>query len=114
MLKPAFGIFLLMPLKREKDLEKKIAKERIEFLLNKAQEIKKENYELARRYVELAVKIAKKYRIRLGKLKVFFCKKCLYPYAEGKFRVRVHKSRVIVTCFNCGYERRIPVKPKKS
>jgi len=49
-----------MPLKREKSLEKKIARERIEFLLEKAHEVKGKDYELARRYVELAVKIAKK------------------------------------------------------
>ncbi len=103
-----------MPLKREKSLEKKIARERIEFLLEKAHEVKGKDYELARRYVELAVKIAKKYRIRLGKRKTMFCKKCLYPYRGDRFRVRVHKSRVIITCLNCGYERRVPVKPKRS
>ena len=113
MLKPGFGNFLLMPLKREKKLEKKIAKERIRYLLNRAQEIKTEDYELSRRYVELAVKIAKKYRIRLGKRKIFFCKKCLYPYSDGRFRVRIHKSRVIITCLNCGFEKRVPVKPKR-
>lgn len=98
--------------KREKKLERKIAKERIEILFRLIEEVKKENYDLARRYVELARKIAMKYRIKLPKeFKLKFCKKCLYPYKEGRFRVRIAKSRVIITCLNCGYVRRIPIRP---
>ncbi len=101
-------------LKREKRLEKKIAKERIKILFEMMERMKDEDYDLARRYVELARRIAMKYRLKLPKrYKLLFCKKCLYPYKEGKFRVRVRKSRVIITCMNCGYERRIPIRPKK-
>ncbi|RLI78782.1 ribonuclease P [Archaeoglobales archaeon] len=100
-------------LKREKRLERKIAKERIRILIEKAEKMKLEDYELAKRYVELAKKISMKYRVRIPKeLRVKFCKKCLYPYKFGKFRVRVRKSRVIITCLNCGFERRIPIRPK--
>lgn len=101
-------------LKREKKLEQKIANERIKILIEKAEKMKLEDYELARRYVELAKKISMKYRVRVPReLKVKFCKKCYYPYKVGKFRVRVRKSRVIITCLNCGFERRIPIRPKK-
>lgn len=101
-------------LKREKKLERKIANERIRILIEKAEKMKVEDYELARRYVELAKKISMRYRVRIPKeLKVKFCKKCFYPYKLGKFRVRVRKSRVIITCLNCGFERRIPIRPKK-
>ena len=102
-------------LKREKRLERKIAKERIRILFEMMERMKDEDYDLARRYVELARRIAMKYRLKLPKrYKLLFCKKCLYPYKEGKFRVRVRKSRVIITCLNCGYERRIPIHPKRN
>jgi ribonuclease P protein subunit RPR2 len=100
-------------LKREKKLEKKIALERIEILLNRAQKIKFEDYELARRYVELARRIATKYRLRIPKEMRQFCKKCGYPYRHDRIRVRVAKSRIIITCLNCGFVRRIPIRPKK-
>jgi len=98
---------------REKRLEKKIATERIEYLLKRSHEIKNEDYELAKRYIILVTKIAKKYRIRLKKRKILFCKKCLYPYRSDRMRVRIRKSRVIITCLNCGYEKRVPIKPKQ-
>ncbi len=101
-------------LRREKRLEKQIALERIKILLERAQRMKNEDYELARRYVELARRIATRYRVRIPKeLKTTFCKKCLYPYRSDRVRVRVRKSRVIITCLNCGYEKRIPIRPKK-
>lgn len=101
-------------LKREKKIEKKIAKERIEILFKLMEDMKGENYDLARKYVELARKIAMKYRVKIPKeYKLKFCKKCLYPYKEGKFRVRIAKSRVIITCLNCGYTKRVPIRPKR-
>jgi ribonuclease P protein subunit RPR2 len=100
-------------LKREKRLEKKIAKERIEILFKLMEKVKDEDYELARRYVELARRIAMKYRLKLPKeFKLKFCKKCLYPYTSGRFRVRIAKSRVIITCLNCGFVKRVPIRPK--
>ncbi len=99
-------------LRREKRLEKKIARERISILLSRAEQVKFEDYELARRYVELAKKIAMRYRIRLPKYqKRTFCKKCLYPYRHDRVRVRIRKSRVMITCLNCGFVRRIPIRP---
>uniref|UniRef100_A0A7C2NG66 Ribonuclease P protein component 4 n=1 Tax=Archaeoglobus fulgidus TaxID=2234 RepID=A0A7C2NG66_ARCFL len=100
-------------LKRDKKMESKIAGERIFYLIKRAEEWKNVDYELARRYVELAKKIAMRYRVRIPKeLKMMYCKKCLYPYRAGKFRVRVRKRRVIVKCLNCGFERRIPIQPR--
>ena len=99
-------------LKRERRIERKIARERIDKLFQMMEEMKNKDYELARRYVELARRIAMKYRIKLPKeYKLKFCKKCLYPYKEGRFRVRIAKSRVIITCLNCGYTKRVPIRP---
>jgi ribonuclease P protein subunit RPR2 len=100
-------------IRREKKLEKQIAMERIKILLGRAQKIRAEDYRLARRYVELARNISSKYRVRIPKELRIFCKKCLYPYCIDKVRVRVKKSRVIVTCLNCGWKRRIPIRPKR-
>lgn len=99
-----------MPIKREKKLERKIAIERIDYLLELAETVKKDDYELARRYVEIAVKIAKKYRIRLRKKKLRFCKKCLYPYRSDRMRVRISKGVVRISCLNCGHIRRFKIK----
>ncbi len=102
-------------LRREKRLERKIARERISILLRMADRMKFEDYDLARRYVELARKIAMRYRIRLSKnQKRVFCKKCFYPYRHDRVRVRVRKSRVMITCLNCGFVRRIPTRPHKT
>ena len=97
-------------LRRDKKRESRIAKERVFYLIKRAEEWKNIDYKLARRYVELARKIAMRYRVRIPKeLKATYCKSCLYPYEAGRFRARIRKKRVIITCLNCGYERRIPI-----
>ncbi|MEM0202573.1 MAG: ribonuclease P [Archaeoglobaceae archaeon] len=102
-------------LKREKDKERRIALERIVYLIERAQKFKFIDYELARRYVELAKKISMKYRVRIPKkYKIFFCRKCLYPYRSDRLRVRIHKSAVIVTCLNCSKVKRYQLKPSKA
>ncbi|MDI9642878.1 MAG: ribonuclease P protein component 4 [Archaeoglobales archaeon] len=94
-------------LKREKEREREIAMERIVYLIERAEKFKNVDYELARRYVELATRIAMKYRVRIPKkFKLYFCKKCLYPYKAERFRVRIYKSKVVITCLNCMYIRR--------
>jgi ribonuclease P protein subunit RPR2 len=101
-------------IRREKKLEKQIAGERIRILLQRAQKIKMDDCELARRYVELAKNIAVRYRVKIPKeLKMTFCKKCLHLYRSGRVRVRIRKARIITTCLNCGFERRIPIKKYK-
>lgn len=101
-------------IKRRKNLEKSIAYERIEILINRARDYIHKDYDLARRYISLAKRIGERYRIKIPKeYKMVFCKKCLYPYRSDKFRVRVSKSRVVITCINCGEERRVPIRPAK-
>ncbi|AIY90299.1 ribonuclease P protein component 4 [Geoglobus acetivorans] len=99
-----------MAVKRKKGLERKIARERIGYLLDLADRVKLEDYDLSRRYVELATRIARKYRIRLRKKKLRFCKKCLYPYRSDRVRVRTSKGVVRITCLNCGNVRRFRIK----
>lgn len=86
---------------------KEIANERIEILLNLSREESLKNSDLARRYVELAVKIAKHCNVRLGKRKMLFCKKCFtyFNSTNSKFRINSKKRRVEILCLNCGYKR---------
>lgn len=98
-------------LKREKGLERKIARERIDELMKRAQKYKYTHYELSRRYVELAKKISMKYRVKMSKeQKRSFCKNCLYPYRADRIRVRIKKGRIVVTCLNCSHHRRFQIK----
>lgn len=50
--------------------------------------------------------LAMKNRIRLGKLKSNFCKKC-YANLEGK--TRVSKSLKTIECKNCGFVNKIKI-----
>jgi len=97
-------------IKRKKKLEKEIATERIKILIDKARAKMLDDYEIARRNVITATEISKRYRVRIPReLKITFCKKCFFPYRSDKLRVRVKKSRVIITCLNCGEIRRFPI-----
>jgi len=81
---------------------KKTALDRIEWLFKFARENKK----LSRRYVELAVKIAKKYNVRIP-YKREYCRKCYALWVPGKnVRVRTDRKnkRVVYTCLECGHK----------
>ncbi|MEM2300192.1 MAG: ribonuclease P protein component 4 [Candidatus Hadarchaeales archaeon] len=95
---------------------KKIALERIERLLDLAEEIYESNPQLAERYVQLAWKIKTRYTIRFSKiLKRRFCKKCFSIWIPGKtVRVRIKRGIIIWSCLSCGRVYRIPFKQQKS
>lgn len=91
-----------------KEVEKKIANERIEILLNLArEEALKNNSERAKRYVHLLIKIAKFCNVRLGKRKSQFCKYCetYFTSQNSKIRINSKKRRVEILCLNCGKKR---------
>ena len=99
-----------LAIRRKKKLERSIAKKRMEYLLERAEKVKNEDIEIARRYVEIAKAMSTRYRVRIPRrFKAHFCKKCLYPYTSQTLRVRVRKNRVIITCLRCGFTRRIPL-----
>ena len=90
---------------------KRIALQRIHILFKQAERRAFENrMELANRYVWLARKIAMRYLVRMPRqYKRRFCKHCLSYLLPGKnCRVRLKKSKVVVTCFNCGKIMRYP------
>lgn len=85
-----------------------IALERVEKLINMATSVFEERPELAHRYVELAWKIKTSYNLRLPKeLKLKFCRKCQSLWVPSETcRFRLRSSRIVITCLECGYEKR--------
>ena len=89
---------------------RRIAKERIEVLFKQAKDMFKEDSKLADRYVQLARKIAMKYKVRIKpKLKRRFCKHCYkYLMPGANCRVRMHTGKVVYYCFSCKKFMRFP------
>ena len=69
----------------------------------------------AKRYVELARKIATRNRVRIPQeLKKSFCKKCGAFLKQGvNSKIRVTKSYLSVTCGECGSVKKISLKTFK-
>lgn len=95
---------------------KRIASERIEILMQRAEEVFPENKTRANRYVELAKKIAMRYTLRFPKKwKRRICKNCMAFLVPGvNCRVRTQKGVLITTCLECNNVMRMPfVREKK-
>lgn len=95
-----------------KEKQKKIARERVNILLAKAEEKFNSNKGLANRYVTLARTIAMKARIRIPiEDKRKFCKHCYKFLKPGvNSRIRMRDGKVIITCLECKKITRIPIK----
>ncbi len=79
-------------------MSKQLAREEIEKLLKLSKTEKDEK--LSRRYVELALKIAKRNQVKIGNRR--FCKKCLSIYIPGKtVKIRKTKNALVYEC-KCG------------
>ncbi len=98
---------------RDKELEKDIAAERIQLLLDRAVSVFGKDEELARRYVSLARRIGMRMGVRIpSERKRFLCKECSSPLIPGRnCRVRIRargSTTVIITCLSCGTLKRYP------
>jgi ribonuclease P protein subunit RPR2 len=96
---------------------KQIAKQRVRILFELAEANCKNNPALATRYVETARRIAMS--ARLGLPTVYtrrICKKChslLVPGQNSRVRIKSRREpHIVVTCFNCGNQKRIPLNQK--
>lgn len=91
---------------------KRIAKERIQILLDLAGKEFDKHPERSKRYVELARKIGMRYNVRPEKgMKMKFCSKCfsyLKPGVNCRVRTRKDKQSVVITCLACGHISRHP------
>ena len=97
--------------RRNRSRNKRIARERIEILLRRAQEVFPRDRAKADRYAGLARKIAKRHALRFPRRwKRRVCKKCYAFLVPGvSSRVRIYKGRVIITCLKCGHIVRLPI-----
>ncbi len=96
---------------------KKLARERIEVLFERAREFFPGNPEVSDRCVGLARRIAMRQRVRIPReLRRRFCRRCSAFLVPGvTARVRVRKSRVTLTCLRCSGHRRFQLQghPRK-
>jgi len=95
--------------------QRRIALERINILFEQAKKAFKKDPKLSDRYVDLARKIAMKYKVRIpSHLKRQFCKHCykfLVPSVNA--RIRIRKGKVVYYCLNCKKYMRIPYRKRK-
>ena len=101
---------------KKKEEHQKIAKERIKELFKQAVEMFKEDSKLSDRYVQLARKIAMKYKVSLTSTqKRKFCKHCYCFLMPGvNCKVRITGKTITYTCNNCKKFTRIGYKKKSS
>lgn len=80
-----------------------LAKDRIKKLFFQAELVFEQNPELSTRYVQLARKIAMKFKLRMPReLKRRFCKHCYaYLVPNKNCTVRIRDNKIIYSCFNC-------------
>jgi len=90
---------------------KRIARERIDILFQKASEWAHEDIGRAERCIVLARRIAMKQRFRMPKqYRRQFCRTCYGYLVPGRTsRVRIQHGKVVVTCLLCRDQRRYPV-----
>jgi len=96
--------------KKNKDLSKKIAEERISRLFELAEQNFHDRPERTHRYVALARLISMRYRVRLIRdEKRRICKHCYQYLVPGNnCRIRLKGRAVLTTCFSCGKQSRYP------
>lgn len=94
---------------------KDLALQRIERLIRLAEQIRAVEPELANRYGELALTIARKAQVHYPEfLKARVCRRCgswLAPGTGARVRVKARGKMkyIAVTCLRCGYTRRYPL-----
>lgn len=95
---------------REQREKRRIALERIDALFTLAGQVFPHYPGLANRYVEIALAVQQKARIRMPrKWKRRYCKKCRSFLVPGvNARVRLRDGKVVVKCLECGHVMRHP------
>jgi ribonuclease P protein subunit RPR2 len=94
---------------------RRIARERIEILFDRAREFFPEDPAASDRCVDLARRIAMRQRVRIPReLRRRFCRHCsAYLVPGSTLLVRIHRGRVVTTCLRCGALRRYLVEKQR-
>ena len=95
--------------------QREIALERIKTLFKEARSVFKEDKLLANRYIEIARKIAMKYKVRIpSDLQKQFCKHCYrFLMPNVNCRIRRHDKKVVYYCLECKHFMRFPYTKEK-
>lgn len=99
--------------KKEQREKRKIALERINILFTLAERVFPYDRELANRYVEIALAVQQKAKVRMPrKWKRRYCKRChsfLVPGVNAQVRLRQKRMpHVVIKCLECGHIMRYP------
>ncbi len=96
--------------KKKPKIHRDIAIERIHELFEQAELTFKKSPEFSNRYIQIARKIAMKYKIKIPKeLKRRFCKHCYtYLVPSVNCTIRLTNQKVVYTCKNCKKHMRFP------
>ncbi len=97
--------------RRKKGLERRIARERMDILFELAgEEAREGNLQRANRYAHLARRLGMRYNVPFpSSYRRRYCRGCGAYLAPGAAaRVRLRRSRVVVTCKACGRIARYP------
>ncbi len=96
---------------KKPEYQLRIARERIEILLNLAEKELRKHPKRSRRYVELTRKIGMRYNVNMPKgFKFKYCRKCgAYLLPSRNVRVRLTGKRLTYQCTHCGYFYRMPI-----
>ena len=108
-----------MPSRKNKRIVRDLALQRIRWLYKLSIDaVKRNDTELARRYVDIILSLSRKANVRLPKLiKHSVCKNCHIPLIPGitaKIRLRSDgkSSWIVIKCLKCGWIHRYPYKPR--
>jgi ribonuclease P protein subunit RPR2 len=104
------------PASKRKLDDKLVAKEHIDALFARAEEVFSSRPDLSHRYVAIARSIQTRHKVRLTPFqKRSFCKHCLSYLRSGtNARVRLREGRLTVLCHACKHITRTPFKGKRA
>ncbi len=95
----------------KQNASQQIALERIYRLFELAEKEIEKNPERSKRYVEIALELQKKHRIRWPtELKTKFCKKCKTIFSGKNFEKTKKGTIIVIKCLECGNERKTGTK----
>jgi len=101
--------------KKKSSGQREIALERNKTLFKQDRDVFKEDKNLANRYVELARKIAMKYKVRIpSDMQKQFCRHCYkFLMPNVNCRIRLKDGKVVYYCLECKHFMRFPYTKEK-